>query len=108
MSLAVFAPQFDKVVLDVNATEAARMVARGQARFIRGGRALRLAEHYELPPDPCGDGRHTQTSRGEILGAIGRSQHYTIEDSRGRVHDFKYIAPADLRVFQAAALGADV
>jgi hypothetical protein len=81
------------------------MVARGQARHIRGGRGLRLAAHFEIPPDPGG---RTRTSRGARMGAIGRSQKYVIDDNRGRVTGFKSIYPEDRHVFQAAALGLDV
>lgn len=81
------------------------MIERGQARTVRGGRALVLAAHFEMPPDPGG---RTHTSRGPMLGAIGRSQKYVIEDTRGRVTGFKHIYAEDRIIFQAAALGIDV
>lgn len=80
------------------------MVSRRQARWCPGKRGLRLAHHYELPADPGG---RTRTSRGGVLAAIGRSQCYTIADT-GKIDGFKFIAPEDRHVFQAAALGIDV
>ena len=81
------------------------MVSRGQARHIRGGRGLKLAAHFEMPPDPGG---RTRTARGGVLAAIGRSQCYTLVDNQARVTGFKFIHPEDRYVFQAAALGIDV
>jgi len=81
------------------------MIARGQARRIRGGRALKLAAHFQMPPDPGG---RTRTSRGPIMGAIGRSQKYVIEDCKGHVTGFKRICAEDRYIFHAAALGLDV
>ena len=91
--------------------EAERMVAKGQARW-RGGAGrgaktrktdLQLCAHVDIPPPTGG----TRTSRGAYMGAIGRSQKYTIED-KGMVTGFKRIAEQDRCVFQAAALGIDV
>ena len=102
----VYAPDVDREVLRVTREEADRMVTRRQAYWRGDHRSLRLAHHFEIPPD-AGAGR-THTSRGSLYGAIGRSQKYVIEDDRGRVTGFKHIAACDRHVFQAAALGIDV
>jgi len=106
--IIVYAPDVDREVMRVTRAEADRMVARGQAYWRgQGHRELRLAHHYEIPPEvlaAAGD-RLTHTSRGALYGAIGRSQKYVIDDNRGRVTGFKYLAPQDRPIFQAAALG---
>lgn len=99
--VSVVHPDFDNYeVLRITEAEAERMVRQNQARWIRGNRALRLSHHYELPAD----GGRTRTSRGGLLAAIGRSQCYTIDDSRGRVSGFKYLDPVDRHIFQQATL----
>lgn len=76
------------------------MVRHGQAHWTAHKNAVRLAPHYEL----ADDGGRTHTSRGPVMGAIGRSQRYTIDDSRGRVSGFKHIDSVDWHVFNAATL----
>ncbi len=80
------------------------MVERGQAKWMgKRKRDLQLCAHVDIPPPTGG----TRTSRGAMMGAIGRSQKYTIED-KGMVTGFKRIAEQDRCVFQAAALAIDV
>lgn len=90
----------DREVFRWTPEQAACHVARNQARWIRGKRALRLSHHYEMPDN----GGRTRTSRGGVLAAIGRSQVYTIDDARGRVTGFKHIDRVDLHIFQSATL----
>jgi hypothetical protein len=92
--------QLGKIVLDINREQAERMVRLGQARWIAHKQALRLAAHYEIAET----GGYTHTSRSAYLGAIGRSQCYTIDDSRGWVTGFRPIDGKDLHIFQAATL----
>lgn len=92
--------EFNRIVLDVNRERAEALVRRGQAYWIAHRQAVRLAAHYLLPEHPC----RTHTSRGPLLGAIGRSQCYTIDDARGRVTGFKFLAPEDRSVFHQATL----
>lgn len=96
---SVVHPDFDNYeVLKVTEPEAERMVHLNQARWIRGGRALRLSHHYQMPAT----GGRTRTSRGGMLAAIGRSQVYTIADARGRVTDFKHLDHVDRYIFESA------
>ena len=76
------------------------MVRLNQAHWAAHKQALRLAPHYEMPDT----GGRTYTSRGPVMGAIGRSQRYTIDDSRGRVSGFKHLDRVDWHVFNAATL----
>lgn len=87
--------------MTVTPAEAERLVARNQANWKSRKRILRLAHHYQMPES----GGRTRTSRGALMGAIGRSQHYTIEDVKGRVTGFKHIDPVDLPIFYQATLG---
>jgi hypothetical protein len=92
--------QLGRIVLDINREQAERMVRLGQARWVAHKQALRLAAHYEIAET----GGSTHTSRSAYLGAIGRSQCYTIDDTRGRVTGFKHIDRVDRHIFQAATL----
>jgi hypothetical protein len=102
----VVSPESDSEIVGYTPlAEAMRRVRIGAAEWVgRRQRAIRMKRLMDTPLHPC----RTFTSRGGVLASAGRSQVYTLADSRGRVTGFKYIDPADRHVFQAAALGIDV
>jgi hypothetical protein len=85
-------------VTSAHLAKADRMVTLGQAQWTNNGRAIRLTGEGEP-----GHGR-THTSRGGLLGMIGRGQHYTQENRAGRVTGFKTIWPEDRGIFHLATL----
>jgi hypothetical protein len=105
-SIPVFGfESLDYIVMDVSPEQAEHMVARNQARWIRGHRNLRLTM--------LGESNHgrTRTSRGGVLAAIGRSQvyTYTIDHDTGmdrrRVLGFKNLHNEERDIFNNATLG---
>jgi len=80
--------------------QADRMVALKQGKYTPDRRGVRLlGVTGGLHEHPC----RTHTSRSAELGAIGRSQDYTVRE-RGQVTGLKKIFPEDLNVFHAATL----
>jgi hypothetical protein len=85
---------------DAHEAEANRLVATNRARWAPNRRAI----HLTIEPGEPGHGR-TRTARGGLLGAIGRSQQYTVA-RRGVVVGFKRIFPEDRAIFHLATIEA--
>lgn len=104
--VAILEPSADRIVQFISRDAARRLVQRGQATVMDGGRMLRLTEYYALPAHP---GR-THVSRGGVLAAIGMSQKYTVNQplngsgDRSKVTGFKSIYPEDRAFFHLATV----
>jgi hypothetical protein len=98
--LLILSPESDRIVGYADEVQARRMLRLRQARPVSNGRrAIRLTFHHEMPEHPC----RTHTSRGGVMGAIGRSQGYTVAE-RDRVTGFKTIFPEDRHIFHTATI----
>lgn len=87
----------DRFLYRIDRTQAARMVARGQAAFTADGGQIRILGFGEGTWDAGGG---TRTASG---GLVPR-QVYTTRNRTGAVDGYKRISPLDLPVFQLAVL----
>lgn len=98
--IAVYALEGDLLLKkwDAAPDEAQRMIQRSQAQWHIPKVSLVLSKVGEWWP--C----RTHTSRSPLLGAIGRSQDYTLRNERNRVDGFKCIYPEDRPIFQKSVI----
>jgi hypothetical protein len=91
-------------VFHVSPAEARRLIKKRQARWIEGHRKLQLTGLAEAEWCP----QRSHTSRSSFMGAIGRSQDYTVrEHLKGtghRVTALKHLQSRDWGVYHMAIL----
>lgn len=102
-SYNVLSSSADRIMFQVGPVEKASLLRRHFADELPGTNFIRLRPVTQR--SVIAGERHTSTSRGPFMGAVGRSQDYTTRDDKRRVDGFKTIWPEHRHFFHAATLG---